>query len=86
VHGLGFASVLRDLGIGMIDGVGVIVPLVAFNSGVELGQLAVAALILPLMWNGQRRPAFPRFAMMCSILITLAGTYWLCERTGLFGR
>ena len=45
VHGFGFASALRDLGLGS-DGRGVAWPLFAFNLGVELGQLAVAALVL----------------------------------------
>jgi hydrogenase/urease accessory protein HupE len=79
IHGLGFASVLRDLGIG---GSGAIVPLLAFNSGVELGQMAIALLILPLMWQAQQLPRlFPGFTIACSTLVTLAGAYWLLERT-----
>jgi hypothetical protein len=34
VHGLGFATVLRDLGVGA-GGEGAVVPLLAFNLGVE---------------------------------------------------
>ncbi len=82
VHGLGFASVLRDLGIGAGGSGGDVVPLLAFNFGVELGQIAIALLVLPLMWQAQRLPQFfPRFATSCSIFVMLAGTYWLFERT-----
>src|SRR6185295_4944850 len=43
VHGFGFASVLRDLGVGR-GGHGLLVPLFTFNLGVEVGQVAVAAI------------------------------------------
>ena len=78
---MGFASVLRELGIGS-EGTGAVVPLLAFNLGVELGQVAIALLLLPVMGRAQRlSPFFPRFATTCSILVMLAGTYWLLERT-----
>lgn len=81
VHGLGFASVLRELGVGA-NATSVAVPLLFFNLGVELGQLTIAALVLPLIWKCARRPAFAvRYAPACSVVVTLAGTYWLVERT-----
>src|SRR5262249_19918028 len=46
IHGCGFASALRDAGVGSA-GPGVAMPLICFNLGVELGQLALAALVLP---------------------------------------
>lgn len=42
VHGLGFAGALRELG---LDGVDALAPMVGFNVGVELAQLAWAALV-----------------------------------------
>lgn len=81
VHGLGFASVLRELGIGG-SGIEAVAPLFAFNLGVELGQVTLAALVLPLMWTAQKRyQCFPRVAMACSELVVLAGVYWLVART-----
>jgi hydrogenase/urease accessory protein HupE len=41
VHGFGFAGALREMGVG-VDGGAVAVPLLAFNSGVEIGQIMVA--------------------------------------------
>jgi hydrogenase/urease accessory protein HupE len=81
IHGFGFASVLREMGIGSA-GEGVTLPLLSFNLGVELGQLAIASLILPLIWNLRRRTFFvSQFAPACSIMIALAGVYWLVIRT-----
>lgn len=80
IHGFGFATVLRELGIGAHGGA--LVPLLSFNLGVELGQIAIAALVLPLIWKLQQRPAFVlRYVPACSILVALAGGYWLLART-----
>jgi hydrogenase/urease accessory protein HupE len=83
VHGFGFATALRELGIGAGDSSALasIVPLVSFNLGVEAGQIAIAAMVLPLIWRLRTRPAFgARYAPACSILIAIAGGYWLVER------
>jgi hydrogenase/urease accessory protein HupE len=81
VHGLGFASVLRDLGIGGL-GVRAAIPLLSFNIGVELAQIAIAALVLPLVWKLQQRPTFAlKHVPALSLLITFAGIYWLLART-----
>jgi hydrogenase/urease accessory protein HupE len=80
IHGCGFASVLRELGIGA-NGSGVAMPLLSFNLGVELGQITLAAVVLPVIWQLRQRPAFePRYVPACSALIALAGGYWLVER------
>lgn len=81
IHGLGFASVLRDLGIGTM-GIHGAIPLVSFNLGVELAQISIAACILPLIWKLQHRPSFMlKHVPTLSLLITLAGLYWLLTRT-----
>ncbi len=80
IHGFGFASVLRELGIGA-QGNGILMPLLSFNLGVEIGQIALAALVLPLIWKLRKEPNFViRYVPACSILIVLAGCYWLIER------
>jgi hydrogenase/urease accessory protein HupE len=81
VHGLGFATALRDLGIGA-SAAEAIVPLLGFNLGVETGQLAVAALVLPLIWRVQRRHVlFVRVATTSSVVVAIAGAGWLIQRT-----
>lgn len=80
VHGLGFASVLREMGIGIGSG-GVVLPLFSFNFGVEAGQLLVAALVLPLMLKCKNAERFPRMAVpVTSCLIASAGAYWFFQR------
>ena len=81
VHGFGFASVLGELGIGE-SASGAALPLLGFNLGVEIGQIAIAAVALPLIWKLREQPRFAlRYAPACSLLIALAGGYWLIERT-----
>jgi hydrogenase/urease accessory protein HupE len=81
VHGLGFASILREFGIGTM-GIHGAVPLLSFNLGVELAQISIAALILPLVWKLQQHPSFTlKHVPALSLIITLAGLYWLLTRT-----
>ena len=80
IHGFGFASVLRDLGVGS-NGTDVAMPLLSFNLGVELGQIAVAAIVLPLIWKLRTKPIFvKRWVPACSIAVALAGGYWFIQR------
>ena len=80
IHGLGFASILRDLGVGDNAGDGWIVLL--FNLGVELGQLGIACLVLPLIWKVlQPLKSFRVISTALSVLVALLGLYWLIERT-----
>ncbi len=80
IHGLGFASALRELGVGA-NGGGIAVPLVSFNLGVELGQITIAAIALPLIWKLRANPSFTRrWAPACSALVALLGGFWLVQR------
>lgn len=83
IHGFGFASVLRDLGVGA-NGSSIAVPLVSFNLGVELGQIAVAAIALPLIWKLRTRPVFVhRWVPASSVMVALLGGYWFIQRVWL---
>ena len=80
VHGFGFAGVLQEFDIASSSG-GILLPLLSFNLGIESGQIAVASLVLPLIWwlNNQASIA-PIFLKTCSILVSLMGGYWFVER------
>ena len=79
IHGFGFAGVLRELGVG---GGRVALPLLSFNLGVELGQIAIAAAVLPAVWWLRKKEKFVRVGVPAlSIAVALAGAYWLLERT-----
>ena len=81
VHGLGFASALREVGVG-VDGMSVIIPLVSFNLGVETGQLTIASLFLPVIWKLREGPLFlSRGIPACSCGVALLGAYWFFTRT-----
>jgi hydrogenase/urease accessory protein HupE len=80
IHGFGFASVLREMGVGAgTDGVAL--PLLSFNIGVELGQIMVAAVALPIIWKLRASPFFiARFVPACSTVVALLGSFWFVER------
>ena len=80
IHGFGFASVLRETGIGSRTG-GIALPLFSFNLGVELGQVMVAAAALPIIWKLRTSPVFiARLAPACSAAVVLLGSLWFVER------
>jgi HupE / UreJ protein len=78
VHGLGFAGVLKGLGLPENQFLKV---LVSFNLGVEGGQLAVigiAALLTGWMW---KKPwYFKRVVVPVSALIAAIGLFWFVQR------
>ncbi|MDB5919545.1 MAG: hypothetical protein JWR40_3779 [Massilia sp.] len=78
IHGFGFASVLLDLGLPQSS---LLLSLVGFNVGVELGQLAIVAVFLPLAYLA-RATAFYRNAVLVggSSLIVAIAVVWLAER------
>ena len=87
VHGLGFASVLKELGVGSKGASGVFQPLLYFSLGLETTQLGLAVMAFPLLLWLRTKPAFARVGVpVFSGLIALAGCYWFCERTFLTGR
>ena len=80
IHGFGFASALREAGIGS-DAGGIVLPLFSFNLGVELGQIMVAAAALPVIWKLRANPMFiARWAPACSAAVVLLGSFWFVER------
>ena len=81
IHGFGFAAVLREMDISSNES-GIVLPLFSFNLGVEIGQITVASIVLPIIWWLHKKPQVePRLTPVCSILASLAGAYWLIERT-----
>ncbi len=78
VHGFGFASVLGDLG---LPQGALVLALLGFNVGVELGQLVIVAAFLPLAYT-LRRGGFYRHAVLHggSLLIAAVAAAWLVER------
>jgi hydrogenase/urease accessory protein HupE len=80
IHGLGFASMLRPL----LPPEDVVVPLLLFNIGVEIGQLAVVCLSLPALYGLARLISpekYRRYVLVGgAIALGLAGLIWLVDR------
>jgi hydrogenase/urease accessory protein HupE len=84
VHGFGFAGALEAIGLPRDS---LPLALASFNLGVELGQLAVVAIVLPLLLavdagfgRGRRRARPPGFVWACSALLAALGAWWFVER------
>ena len=85
IHGFGFADALQEFG---LPRGALVQALASFNIGVEIGQIAIVSLVIPLllqmdrlasgMAGGRRSPAV---VYAVSALITVLGCYWFLDRT-----
>ena len=78
VHGFGFAGVLMELGL-LRDAL--MISLLGFNLGVEVGQLAIVALVFPII-AFLRRTMFYRTWVFCggSAAAAIIAMVWMIER------
>jgi hydrogenase/urease accessory protein HupE len=79
LHGLGFAGVLEEIGLSPTH---FVTGLIAFNVGVELGQLAVVALCFLAvgLWFQSKSWYRSGVTIPASVAIALIGAYWFIER------
>jgi hypothetical protein len=83
VHGFGFASVLADLG---LPRDALALALAGFNIGVELGQLSIVLIVVPLIFLFRARPFYrPAILVGGSSAIALIASVWLVGRVFGFG-
>ena len=78
IHGFGFASVLADLGLPQDA---LVLALVGFNVGVEVGQMAIVVAFVPIaFWL--RTTRFYREGVLTfgSILVALVAGWWFIQR------
>ncbi|MGZ8918080.1 MAG: HupE/UreJ family protein [Methylobacter sp.] len=79
IHGLGFANVLKDLGLPQNM---LLLTLLAFNLGVEIGQLTIVSGFLPAaFWLRQTWWYQKLFVTLGSGLIAVIASIWLLERS-----
>ena len=79
VHGFGFSFVLRETL--QFAGSHLITSLLAFNVGVEIGQLFVLALVVPVLAWGFRRAVAERMGtILLSALVAHSAWHWMSER------
>lgn len=79
LHGMGFAGVLRDLGLPRSE---FLTALLTFNLGVEGGQLAVIALasLAVVYWRSNQMVYRRLIIRPASLAIAVAGIYWTLQR------
>jgi hypothetical protein len=80
VHGVGFASVLAEI----LPPSDAVVPLLCFNVGVELGQLSIVAVALPLLYGAARKLGLERYRRV--VLPLLAAPIFLVGIAMVFER
>ncbi len=78
LHGFGFAGALADLG---LPAGGLALSLAGFNIGVELGQLAIVAVFLPVAYALRSTWTYRRVVLAggSAVIASIAGV-WLIER------
>jgi len=79
VHGMGFASALNEVGLPRNN---FLTSIIAFNLGVEIGQIAIIALVFGLIVTpfGKRLTYKRKLVYPISTIIALLATYWTIER------
>jgi hydrogenase/urease accessory protein HupE len=85
IHGFGFAGALKEIG---LPPNAVATALAAFNIGVEIGQIAIVSIVIPLLMAVDRllagaggKPARAvALVYALSALITVLGSYWFLTR------
>lgn len=77
VHGFGFASVLQEL---HLAGRLLATALFSFNLGVEIGQVCIVSLLLPLLWYMQKQWYNPWVIRVASTGIFVLGSFWFWQR------
>jgi len=77
-HGFGFASVLGDLGLGTDH---LVLSLLGFNVGVEIGQVAIIAAIFPILFLLRRLRIYDFAFRMASVGLIAIAMLWVAERS-----
>jgi hypothetical protein len=79
VHGFGFAGVLHEVDLPALDFGWA---LLRFNAGLELGQLAIVALVVPLLFLARRRGGYERWLLHGGSATAMGiALLWFVERT-----
>ncbi len=79
VHGFGFSFALKESL--QFAGAHLVTALAAFNLGLELGQLAVLAVAVPLLsWLVNRVPAEGLVRIVVSVVVAHTAWHWMTER------
>ena len=76
LHGFGLSTRLQQLPLGD-DSTAMLLRILSFNVGVEVGQIAALTAMLALLAIWRKRPSFARFSFAANLAIVYAGVYLL---------
>lgn len=76
-HGFGFASVLGEKG---LSGDFMVLSLLGFNVGVEVGQVLIICAVFPLLFLLRKFKVYPKILVYGSVLLIFISLYWSIER------
>lgn len=76
-HGFGFASVLSDIGLGREH---LVLSLLGFNIGVELGQIVIICALFPVLFLLRRHRIYAWILRYGSLVLIALALLWVVER------
>ncbi len=76
LHGFGLSTRLQQLPLGN-DSTSMLLRILSFNVGVEIGQIAALTVMVALLALWRHRPSFKRFSMAANLALIYAGVYLL---------
>ena len=83
LHGLGFANALTGIGIGNEQ---LLLSLLFFNLGIEVGQLLLVPIFGFFIWMAHKFDLYKQSATLTSLILGGMGFFWLIDRTiGILG-
>ncbi|WP_185806962.1 HupE/UreJ family protein [Bacillus sp. HMF5848] len=77
IHGLGFAGLLSEMTIPKSH---LVASLLSFNLGIEVIQIALVAILIPILTRVQKLAKYTKYVQYGSAAIILIGAYWVVER------
>lgn len=79
IHGFGFAGALTEAGLPPGQAA---VSLASFNIGVELVQISIILVGIPILtWMQDKKPkAYQPVSIACAVCISLMGAFWFVDR------
>ena len=76
-HGFGFASVLGEKG---LSGDYMVLSLLGFNVGVELGQVLIICMVFPFLFLIRKQNFYSSIIKYGSVILIFISIYWFIER------
>jgi len=76
LHGFGLSTRLQQLPLGD-DNTAILLRILSFNLGVEIGQIAALTVMVGLLAFWRHRPSFKRFSFAANLALVYAGVYLL---------